>query len=239
MLEWSDLGQVALYSVCSLAALFVLTKLMGNRQMSQLTLFDYIIGISIGSLAAEMASHPEPESWLGLPAMIIYALLALGINVLNTRSLKARNLFLGSPLVLLDQGRLIYGNLKTAKLDLNELMAECRAAGYFDLAQLQMIMLEVNGKLSFLPNETSRPLTPEDVGLSPGQSRPAVAVVMDGVVFETRLKAIGLNGEWLAKQLKAQGYNDCAHILLATVDHQQALAVYPREPNRKGKDFFA
>ncbi|MEG0124531.1 MAG: DUF421 domain-containing protein, partial [Clostridia bacterium] len=77
----ADLFQVIADSVCSLAALFVLTKLLGNRQMSQLTMFDYIIGISIGSIAAEMASHPDGDSWFGLVAMGVYAGIALLMNV--------------------------------------------------------------------------------------------------------------------------------------------------------------
>lgn len=80
-MTWNDLGQVVLQSIASLVVLFLLTKLMGNRQMSQLTMFDYITGISIGSLAAEMASHPDDESWLGLVAMAIYAFITVGINM--------------------------------------------------------------------------------------------------------------------------------------------------------------
>lgn len=157
MVQWEDFGLVLVYSLGSLVWLFVLTKLMGNRQMSQLTLFDYIIGISIGSIAAEMASHPEEDAWLGLIAMTIYALVAVGFNVLNDKSLKARRVLIGSPLVLLDHGQLYRQNLKRAKLDLNELLAECRSAGYFDLSELEMILMEVNGKLSFLPVSQNRP----------------------------------------------------------------------------------
>ena len=236
---WSDLGQVLIQSVASLVVLFLLTKLMGNRQMSQLTMFDYITGISIGSLAAEMASHPEPESWLGLVAMAVYALITMGINIWNTKSLKARNVFLGAPLVIYDNGVLFYQNLKKAKLDLNELLTECRASGYFDLAQLQMVLLEVNGKMSFLPNEASRPLTPADMSMAPAQARPPVAVIMDGVLFDKRLRAAGLEEAWLNKQLEIQGYKTYERIFLATVDSDNALAVYEREENAEGKGYYA
>ncbi|MEG2316238.1 MAG: DUF421 domain-containing protein, partial [Clostridia bacterium] len=103
-MQLADLGQVVLLSVTSLVTLFILTKLMGNRQMSQLTVFDYIVGISIGSLAAEMATHPDPESWLALVAMVIYAGASMIINTLNNKSLKLRKVFLGEPLVLYDRG---------------------------------------------------------------------------------------------------------------------------------------
>ena len=231
MVQWEDFGLVLVYSLGSLVWLFVLTKLMGNRQMSQLTLFDYIIGISIGSIAAEMASHPEEDAWLGLIAMTIYALVAVGFNVLNDKSLKARRVLIGSPLVLLDHGQLYRQNLKRAKLDLNELLAECRSAGYFDLSELEMILMEVNGKLSFLPVSQNRP--------APAQDRPAVAVVMDGVPFPERLKAVGLDEAWLQKQLKNQRIDDCRDVFFASVDRDHQLSVYLRETDGRSKDYYA
>lgn len=238
MVQWIDLGMVLGYSLGSLLWLFLLTKFMGNRQMSQLTLFDYVIGISIGSIAAEMASHPEKDSWLGLIAMAVYALVAVGFNVLNDKSLKARRVLIGSPLVLLDHGRLYRQNLKRAKLDLNELLAECRSAGYFDLSELEMILLEVNGKLSFLPVSQNRPVTPQDLSLTPVQDRPAVAVVMDGVPFPDRLKAVGLDEAWLKKQLRIQDVDDCREVFFASVDRDNQLSVYLRE-TESSKDHYA
>lgn len=239
LVQWEEFGLVLVYSLGSLVWLFVLTKLMGNRQMSQLTLFDYIIGISIGSIAAEMASHPEEDAWLGLIAMTIYALVAVGFNVLNDKSLKARRVLIGSPLVLLDHGQLYRQNLKRAKLDLNELLAECRSAGYFDLSELEMILMEVNGKLSFLPVSQNRPVTPQDLSLAPAQDRPAVAVVMDGVPFPERLKAVGLDEAWLQKQLKIQKINDCRDVFFASVDRDDQLSVYLRETDGRSKEHYA
>lgn len=235
---WENVAKVAALCLASLVALFLLTKLMGNRQMSQLTMFDYIIGISFGSLAAEMAAHPDPESWLILESMVIYALAAVGINILNTHSLKARKLFLGAPLVLYDQGKLYLTSLRKAKVDLNELLAECRAAGYFDLSQLEMIILEVNGKLSFLPVSAYRPVEPADLQLQPRQERPQVAVIMDGVVFPKRLAAIGFDQNWLDKQLKAQGYDGHKDVLLACVADGQ-LTVYGRHDQQQPKKHYA
>lgn len=239
MTAWNDIWNVLLQSVCSLAVLFILTKLMGNRQMSQLTMFDYIAGISIGSIAANMASQADPDLWQCLIGMAVYALCTLGINLLNDHSQKARQIILGSPVVLYDRGKLYYDNMKKTKLDLTELLALCRSAGYFDLSELQMILLEVNGKLSILPNACSRPLTPADMQLSPQQERPVVAVVMDGVVYSKRLHAIGLDERWLDKELEIQGYRDYQDILLATVDPSNVLAVFERDEYHKSKDYYA
>lgn len=237
-MEWMDVGQVLVLSVVSLAVLFLITKMLGNRQLSQLTMFDYVIGISIGSLAAEMASHPEPEAWLGLLAMAIYGVASILINVLNDKSRKVRRFVLGEPTILYDSGTLYYNSLKKARLDLTEFLTACRNAGYFDLSQLQMVLMEINGQLSFLPNELERPLTPADMNLSPQQSRPVIAVVMDGVVLPNRLKATGNNEAWLKKQMKAQGFSDPADIFLATVDADNALAIYEKNEDLQCKSYY-
>lgn len=231
------LWQVALFSTASLAALFVLTKLMGNRQMSQMTMFDYVIGISFGSLAAEMAAHPESESWFVLEAMAIYALITLLINFFNMHSLKSRKVFLGSPLVILDRGKLYISSLKKAKIDLNELLGECRTAGYFDLEELEMILLEVNGKLSFLPKSQNRPLTAADISRRTKPERPSVAVVMDGVLLSEKLREIGYDENWLRRQLKAAGYQDYKGVLLACVNDGK-LTVFPREDTLQPKNSY-
>lgn len=237
-MEWGDLLHVIALTVVSFVFLFVITKLMGNRQMSQLTMFDYIAGITLGSLAGEMASHPEPEAWLGLVSMAIYALLTILINVMNDKSRKARRFFLGQPTILYDRGTLYYSSLKKARLDLSEFMTECRSAGYFDLAQLQMVIMEINGKLSFLPNEQDRPMVPKDMQLDPPQSRPATAVIMDGVFLPNRLKATGNTESWLKKQMEIQGFTDVDDILLATVDADNALAIYEKNEDIEAKEFY-
>lgn len=226
-----ELVHIVLLSIISIIVLFVLTRLMGNRQISQLTMFDYVAGISIGSIAAEMAVKPEPKSWYGLLAMALYAGATILSNWLNSKSRKARSLILGEPLVLLDKGKLYDSSLKKAKLDLTEFLTECRVGGYFDLSQLETVLMEVNGRLSFLPKESARPLTPEDMRLSPQQSRLPIAVVMDGVLLPERLRMSGNTEGWLRHQLELQGYKNTASVLLACVDSQNNLSVYAKTTN--------
>ncbi|MCI5956962.1 MAG: DUF421 domain-containing protein, partial [Clostridiales bacterium] len=115
----------------------------------------------------------------------------------------------------------------------------CRNAGYFDLSQLQMVVMEINGKLSFLPNEPDRPLTPKDMQLTPAQSRPPIAVIMDGVFLPERLKATGNTESWLTKQMEIQGFKDASDILLATVDADNALSIYEKNEDVPTKPFYS
>ena len=164
-----DFLTLAVTAVVSYLVLFLLTKLVGNKQISQMTMFDYISGISVGSIAAEMAT--EPESPLRpLTGMVIYGLLAWGIALWTNKSLAARRTFTGKPLILYDGGTLYREHLKRAKLDLSEFLTLCRAGGWFDLSQLETVVFEHNGNLSFLPKEAYRAAQPTDLSLSPNRS---------------------------------------------------------------------
>lgn len=174
-----DLLHVAVTSLVSLAAMFLLTKLMGNKQVSQMNLFDYVIGITIGSIAAEMATELDtPEN--SLLAMAVYAVAAVCISLLTNKSLRVRQLMTGKPLILMDGGTLYRKNLKIAKMDLSEFLMYCRIGGYFDLSQIQTALLEHNGTVTFLPVELQRPATPADLSLQPDQTLLQTPVILDG-----------------------------------------------------------
>ena len=143
-------------STGSIVVLFILTKIMGQREMSQLSIFDYIISITIGSIAAEMATSLEDNFVEPLVAMIVYAVVTLIIGVLNTRFVKLRPIFSGRTLILYDNGTLFKENFKKSKIDLNEFLVQCRTSGYFNLSDIKTALLEENGKISFLPMSEKR-----------------------------------------------------------------------------------
>ena len=152
---FKNIGITAVTSVVSIVVLFLLTKLMGSKQVSQMTAFDYIVGITIGSVAAELATDLE-EPTQPLTALIIYGFAAFGISVLTSKSIRARGAVTGKPLILLEDGVIFRENLKKARLDLNEFLTYTRMSGYFDLSQVQTAVLEHNGVVSFLPKEPYR-----------------------------------------------------------------------------------
>ena len=148
----AQMGLTALSSLLSIAVLFLLAKLMGTKQVSQMTMFDYVVGITIGSIAAELATELE-EPLRPLTALIVYGVTAFVISILTNKFLKVRSIVTGKPLVLLENGVIYRENLKKARLDLNEFLTYCRIGGWFDLNQLQTAVLEHNGVVSFLPKE--------------------------------------------------------------------------------------
>lgn len=134
---------IIILSLGSVIALFILTKLMGYRQMSQMSMFDYINGITIGSISAEMATSLESSFVEPLTAMIVYALAALFLSWFSSKSIKARKVIEGAPLVLLNNGELYRENLKKAKIDASEFLVQCRVSGYFDISKLETACLYI------------------------------------------------------------------------------------------------
>ena len=219
----------ALSSLLSIAVLFLLAKLMGTKQVSQMTMFDYVVGITIGSIAAELATELE-KPLRPLTALVIYGVTAFVISVLTNKFLKVRALVTGKPLVLLENGVIYRENLKKARLDLSEFLTYCRIGGWFDLNQLQSAVLEHNGVVSFLPKEKDRPATPSDLDLKPQQSQVQVPFIMDGKLLTDNIRQAGKEDTWVRRALLRQGYRDEGDVFLALWDGGEKLTVFPMEP---------
>lgn len=226
-----EIGLVSLTTVLSLVVLFLLTKLMGARQVSQMTMFDYVEGITIGSVAAELATDLDTPL-NSLTALVIYGLAAVGISLWTNRSLKARRILTGKPLVLLEDGVIYRDHLKKARLDLNEFLTFCRIGGWFDLNQLQTAILEHNGIVSFLPKETNRPATPADLGQTPKKTVAQTPFVMDGQLLTGNIRQAGKEESWVHRALLRQGYKEETEVLLALWDGGEGLTVFPMKPPR-------
>lgn len=233
-----DILKIVSLSFGSLVILFILTKLMGNREMSQLTMFDYIVGITIGSIAAEMSTSLESNFMEPVVAMIVYGLVTVFISYITCKSLSLRRFFTGRARILLDNGKLYRKNFKSAKIDLNDFLMECRINGYFNLSDIQTAILEPNGRVSFLPKSLKRPATPEDLNLSPSIENVVINVILDGVLLKENLAKTGNNINWLENNLKEQGINDMKKVFLATCDNQNNLSVYVKLDKQNKHDFF-
>lgn len=220
-----DIIKVILTSFFSALILFIIAKIMGHRQVSQLDFFDYITGITIGSIAAEMATELETP-WKPAIAMVVYGTIAFLLNIITSKFPRTRKYINGSPAILMSGGKLYRKNMKKAKLDLSEFLMMCREEGYFDLNDIQTAVFENNGKLTVLPKSLNRPATPEDLNLNPKEDNINTEIIMDGRILEENLKRIGLDLTWLNKQLKAQGYRNAKEIYLGLCDKDNQLSLF-------------
>lgn len=222
----AQIGQILLTTLCGWVVLFLLAKWMGNQQLSELTMFDYITGITIGSITAELATELENPIY-PLTALIGFGLLAVLAAILSMKSPTIRRFLKGHALVLMDNGTLYRGSLRRAKLDLSDFLMMCRVAGYFDLSQIQTALFEYNGSLSVLPKAVDRPATPADLGQAPAQTPVFYSVILDGAICEDALRQCGKDRIWLQKQLKAQNISSEREVFLAVTDGQNAFTAYP------------
>lgn len=220
-----DIVKVVLTSLLSVVALFIIAKIIGHKQLAQLDFFDYISGITIGSIAAELATELETPLQ-PLVAMLVYGAVSVVLSLLTHKLPRTRKYINGSPSILLDNGKLYRNNLKKAKLDLSEFMVLCRERGYFDLNDIQTAVFEHNGQLSILPVSEKRPLNPQDMGLKPQAAHISTEIIMDGRVMQENLTRMGLDEVWLKKQLKAQGYGSAREILLGVCDGDRRVTLY-------------
>lgn len=218
---------LCLTTVGSFAILFLSAKIIGHKQIAQLDFFDYITGITIGSIAAEMATELE-EPWKPLIAMVIYGGITLSLSLISSRFPRSRKYLNGTPTILLDHGKLYYENMKKARLDLSEFLVLCRQQGYFDLTTIQTAIFEYNGKLTILPVTTQRPVTPQDMALTPDQELMFTELIMDGRILEDNLKRMGLDRTWLEKQLKQRHISTAKEVFLAVCDRNLKFVLFKK-----------
>ena len=221
--------QVVLTALLSVAALFVITKIMGHKQVAQLDFFDYVSGITIGSIGAELATELEAP-YKPLVALVIWGGASLILNLLAHKMPRTRKYINGAPTILFNDGKIYRKNLKKSKLDLSEFLLLCREKGYFDLDEIQTAVFEHNGKLSVLPKAASRPATPTDLKITAKATHIGVEIIMDGRIMGENLSRLDLDETWLRNQLKLAGNTEAENIFLAIYrPDDNSLKLYPND----------
>ncbi len=221
-----DFIKVILTSLLSALSLFAIAKIMGHKQMAQLDLFDYINGITIGSIAAEMATELE-SPWKPFLAMVIYGAVALFLTIIAQKCPKMRKFINGTPTIVMNNGKLYRENMKKAKLELSEFMVLCRQQGFFNIDEIQTAIFEYNGRLTILPKSRNKPLTPDDVNITPKKEGIYTEIIMDGRILHENLKRHGLDLVWIDRQLKAHNYNSPKEIFLGLCDDNNSVLFFP------------
>lgn len=189
----------------SIIIIFLLTKLMGYRQITQLSLYDYIIGITIGSIASELSVASFDNFLQPVLAMIIFAIGTWLFSYLTRISPGIRNLVEGKAIILYEDGALNCQALKISKLDIDEFLMICRINGYFCLNDLDKIILETNGRFSFYPKTYARPLQLGDCKKNIQDDKMPLIFIKEGKIIPTNLTKAGQTIEWLHYYLENNG----------------------------------
>lgn len=226
-INYNELFNVVIRGLLSLITLFLVTKLIGKKQVSQLSLFDYVIGISIGNFAAEMTINLESEELYGIIAVLLFGGIAYLVSVGTMKSIKLRRFFMGSPTILIEHGKILQDNFYKVKYDINDMLEQCRVNGYFDISEIDYAIVEANGELSILAKSVYLPVNRNDMKLKVSKNGLCANVIIDGKVMYNNLKKINKDEKWLNKELKLKG-KDISDIILATVDINDKVVFYER-----------
>lgn len=215
-------------TILVLIILFFITKILGKKQVSQLNLFDYIIGITIGSIAADISLDLEKDLTAGIVSLFLYGVISCIIARSTMKSISLRRFISGVPTILMENGKIIESGLKKCKLDINDLLGEARTKGYFDLDEIDSAIMEINGGISFLPKEKDKPASKSDVTARIDNGGMTANVIIDSKLMKNNLKAIGKDEKWIKHELKVLGYKNYDNVLLATCDSNGKVTIYEK-----------
>lgn len=232
--------KIILASLLSIVVMLAIAKLIGNKQISELNMFDYINGITVGSIAAEMSVSQEPrEVLIAFVAMVVYGLVIFLFSILTIKSVKCRRFLGGRTYLLIENGKIFQKNLLKARLDVNDLLTKARVNGYFDISQINYAIMENNGEISFLPKSEYRPVNSTDLDLKkmPAYEYLNVNVIIDGKILYKNLAEVGLDENWLLTELKSRGLK-VNEIFLASVTQDNTLIIYKYQHEKNEKNLF-
>lgn len=216
--------QIIILSFVAMVVLFLLTKLMGFRQISEMSFFDYVIGITIGSIAAEMSTNIDLEWWKGITAMAVWAVIGVLLSVITQKSIKARHFISGEAIIIMQKGKINKKNMKKAKLDIDDLIASARASGYFSLADIDCAIMETTGNISFMPTPLKRPLNPKDFNFAPIREGLSYDVILDGQLLEKEIEKSPIGKNELKKMIANRDIS-LNNIAVASVDENKQLTI--------------
>lgn len=216
--------EVILRTFSAVVILFLLTKLLGKRQVSQLSLFEYITGITIGSLAAYISLELDRMWYLGILSLVVWVAVSLGIEYIQLKSKKARDFFDGRPTIIIQKGKILEDQLKKERLTADELLEQLRKKNVFQVADVEFAVMEPSGNVNVLLKKENRPLTAKQLGLKVGSEEEPKTVIMDGEILSKGLLASGFSQEWLYTELEKRNIK-LNEVFLGQVDHLGQLHV--------------
>ncbi|MBE3572329.1 MAG: DUF421 domain-containing protein [Moorella humiferrea] len=227
-----DYIEVFLQTILAFAAILIYTRILGKQQIGQLTFFEYINGITFGSIAAVLATDISPKSTgLHFLGLTLFAFLTWAAGYIALVSRPARKLISGEPTVVVHNGKILEGNMKKMRYNFDELAMQLRQKNVFDIADVEYAILEPDGDLSVLLKSQKRPLTPADLQLPTQYEGIPTELVMDGEVLFQNLKQNNLDEKWLIQQLQSQGVQDLSQVDYAVLRSDGSLYINLKQDN--------
>lgn len=216
---------VLVRSVISFFSLLIFAKLLGKQQISQLTFFDYVLGITIGSIAAELTTDLSNRAWPQWVGLLCWAALGYLMELITLKWRYAAKYMEGEPTIVIMNGKIMENVLRKMQYRVSDIMELLRNKDIFDLNEVDFAIIEPNGQLSVLKKAEYEPLTAKDMNITKKSSGISTELIYDGILIEENLRQLNKDKKWLVNQLKAQGIKDISDVFLATLNPGGSLYV--------------
>jgi len=211
--------KILFFSACAATYLFIMAKFLGKKQIAQLDVIDYMLGIAVSSIAAEWAiDSGNAPFYHYLTAMTFFFAVNLLIIFLERKGKRIKKFIKGVPLMVIYEGKVNYKALKKSKMDVNDMMSKAREKGYFDLSKIEYAVFENSGALSIMPKTEQKPIVAEDIDTKPKPSALPFYLIDDGHIIYSSLRTLNKDESWLYEKLNIQTKKDLKKIILAIYD---------------------
>lgn len=228
--------EIIIQTIFAFFAIFFLSRLIGKKQISELTFYDYINGITLGSIAGIVATDLDQRTWHHLLGLIIFAGLTILMQFISLKSRSAQKLIEGEPTILIHQGKILESNMRKARFNVGDLLSGLRRKDIFDIKDVHYAILETDGSISVLPNADQKTVTVEDLNLQGQEESINVELIVDGKVIQSNLKQNGLNKEWLDNKLNEYNIPKIEVVVLASYNPIDGSLYFDLKEDDLGKD---
>ncbi|HHU48723.1 MAG TPA: DUF421 domain-containing protein [Clostridiales bacterium] len=213
--------------------LLIFARLLGKEQISQLTFFDYVLGITIGSIASELTVDLSSRAWSHWVGLATWAALGFLLEIITLRWRFAAKFIEGEPTIVIMNGKIMENALKKMQLRVSDILQLLRNKDVFDLQQVDFAVLEPNGQLSVLKKPEHRNLTPKDMNIATEATGISTELIYDGIIIEENLRQLNKDKKWLADELKKHGLEDASEAFIVTLNPAGSLYIDKYEDHIK------
>ncbi len=221
-------GEITLRLAVTYFAMLIMARFMGKIQLSQLTFFHYITGITVGTVTATMIFTPGFVLAKGLYALLLWGALTMLLEYVSIKSTGLRRIIEGQPVILIQHGEVVRSALYKTRLNLDQLKMLLRKENVYDMKEVDYAILENNGELSVLKKDEYKSTVRKDLGipLNPAVNMPT-EVITDSSILDDNLRRINLDRNWLRNELSKLGFSRTEDIFYAEVSSDGQLFVMP------------
>jgi len=220
-----DWIEISVRTSMSVVILFIITKMLGKRQVSQLSLFEYITGISIGNIIGYISLDLDNKWYHGIIALIVWTSISIGVELITLKSKKVRDFVDGKETILAENGQILREKLKKERLTTEEFLEQLRKKNVYRVADVEFAVMEASGEISVMLKKDYQPLSADKLGWRLGKNKPSATIIIDGNLQPTVLEAAGYSRDWLMHELKRRklGIED---VFLGQIDDEGQLLLY-------------